>query len=329
MLNDDTSSTPVVISSFEEALKELNSVIQSVASGASENSFAEELPRFATSSSQFMRAFNRIKDEPEAVENTQNVFYETLRRFENDITSKVFDEDEQLNDNWIRNDECDAPREKSKKKSSGKISLSHLAYRGIAVYVDRSNPALRNVCLPLTEAYLTATEIYQRETQKKRISYMPYKLLKTIYECFYFAIPDSRESVKRSVKKNITYLKQFIETGVDESSSSKGTVFDGITKMVGKLTSSNFDLSKIKNMVNGVISSENQDKFTQVFNTFSENVQSSNGDIVSGIKKSLEAPEVTELMGRSRELISQAQNLLGGASATVSEVSNESAGDQE
>jgi hypothetical protein len=85
-------------------------------------------------------------------------FYDKNRdRFVEDVVC-----DGEINDEWLKNKEVKTGTSSKKKKSADEFgfSLKSIACRGEIIYFDESNEKIRNVSIPITEAYLAACKIY-------------------------------------------------------------------------------------------------------------------------------------------------------------------------
>lgn len=294
---------------IEEALKEFNAIIQEIGSG---ESLQHQIPRFAVSTSKFMTAFNKSKkeDSESALDYVKDLFYQTMEKHSENVYANIFDQDNDLEVDWLRR-ETVKPRDRKKKS---KVSLDDMRYPGIVIYIDEEDPKIANFCIPLTAIYLEAEKIYEERKKNNGISTLPFKFLYYLYSCFYFSIPETKYSKKEVVMQNIKSLGTVLGSLSDES-GNKGAVVNGLSDLFNKFTSSDsgINMDRIKSMMSQIIPSDSADQLNSVLSTVTKNVQNS-GSIMTGLQESFKSPEVTRLMDSGR-------NMLSGLTGMVNTVS--------
>lgn len=323
--------TETAVLNFEDSLKNLHAVVNNIGR-KTESHFTEKIPRFVTSCAKFMNCFNKIKDDPVAVGNMKERFNNVFYNNKDEIVDNIFDETGSISDDWIRNAETEDESKNSKKKKSHRISLNDVRYKGISIYIDETNIALSNICIPIHEIYMETDKIYKHLLKNKEVCYLPFNFLHAIYFCFYFSLPEEKYRHKESVMRNITRLSEFISSGASEETESTGTVFDGLSNMIKKFTSgNNVNTNRISSLIDGVIAPENKERVSQAYNLVSKKVQEK-GDFFEGLKESFQSPEVTSLVSQGRELYNTASSFLSNANgekSTSSEAHSNIAADEQ
>lgn len=324
--------TETTVMNFDDALKNISAVVNNIGRKR-ENMFTEKLPRFITSCSKFLNTYNKVKDESESVENLKSRFYNVFRAHKSEILDDIFDENGTLNDDWLRDDSL--PDEKSSRKKKNRISTEDIRYRGVVVYIDEDNMMLRNICIPLHEIYSETERIYQNLKKNKELCLLPHQFIQAILYCFYFCISEDKFDARIKIMNNIQKLQQFISAGSSEEAESNGTVFGNLEKVISKFTNGDkkIDTSKLTSIVDGVIAPENKEKLSQAFSAVTQKVQEK-GDLIEGLKESMDTPEMGELFNKGKQLLSSAtsfirDNFVGENANKISEQPDIPAAEQE
>lgn len=303
--------TPIV--DFSDAIDRLYSNFIDISRNI-EGSLSQSIPRFHSSAANFKSTYEKVKNDEGAVDKVKSLFYELIEKHRQ-IADPIFDSDTALSDEWLTNTDTVSGPRTHKKKSTGRISLNDIRYKGVVIYVNEANPLLNNVCLPLSEAYIQAQKIYHEQREKDKISMLPYKFLHALYNCFLLAIPDNQPSLKEKILKNIKSLESVVRNGTNETEekSSAGFVFDSFGKLISGITGGDkqMNLDRVKNLVNGVIAPENRQRLSNAFSTVTKNIESS-GDLIKGLQESWKSDEVSSLMETGREALNGVTELFNG-----------------
>lgn len=303
--------TPIV--DFSDAIDRLYENFSDISRNI-EESLSHSIPRFYSSAANFKSTYEKVKNDEIAVDKVKSLFYDLLEKHKQ-IIDPVFDSETALSDEWLTNTDTVSGPRAHKKKSTGRISLNDIRYKGVVVYVNESNPLLNNVCLPLSEAYVQAQKIYHEQRDKDKISMLPYKFLHALYNCFLLSVPHNHVSAKEKILKNIRALESVIKNGTSETEekSGAGFVFDSFGKLISGITGGDkqMNLDRVKNLVNGVIAPENRQRLSNAFSTVTKNIESS-GDLIKGLQESWKSDEVTSLVGAGRETFNGISELFNG-----------------
>jgi hypothetical protein len=232
-------------------------------------------------------------------------FYDKNRElFTEDVVS-----DGEINDEWLKNKEVlplPGSSTKTKKKSSDDFgfSLKSISCRGEIIYFDASNEKIRNVSIPITEAYLSACKIYVEGAKNGEYSPLPAQLLYYLFQIIYHVCDTEDQNV---MKSNVISLKEIVDslTSEDDIATGEGATLDPIKGMMKTLANKfglNGDSSKlmegdgIQKAISGIFSDEVTGKMKNMWNTFQEKVKIDEskdiGALISNIGDAIKDPSL-------------------------------------
>lgn len=221
-----------------------------------------------------------------------NTFFE---KHQDKFTEDVVDEEGDINDEWLKNKEVLNSTVSKKKKTvdSSSFSLRNIKCRGEVIYFDESNEKIRNVSIPISEAYLHACKIYANGAKKGEYSPLPAQLLLALFTVMMEVCDDESKS---DVKSNVKALKDVVEqlTNGEEQSTSTGATLDPIGGLMKKLTEKfgggkdgGFDMGNLEKTVSGLFNDEITDKVKGMWNTFNDKVNLGNTSDLSSVISSV------------------------------------------
>jgi hypothetical protein len=209
-----------------------------------------------------------------------------------------------LPDGNVRAAWLDIKTDPSQKKKSSSISLSNHKPKGLAIYVDESDPKLYRHSIPLSEIYTEMVKIYNDDTQHTDL---PFRFLSQLMYCFYYAAVLSDEcpaSDQDILRKNATDLEGFIHEEVSSSSEvTKGGFMDQIGGMLGKLNI-NGALQGLQKNLGGLMSSDMASNVGDVFKELQENV-SGTSNFAEGLSKTFESQKVQKVFGHIQDKVKE------------------------
>lgn len=231
-------------------------------------------------------------------EGFRDMFLNFYNKHEDKFTDNVVDDGE-INDEWLKNKEVLKSDKNKKSKKSGDdvgFSLKNINCRGEVIYFDETNEKIRNVCIPITEAYLNACKIYSEGAKKGEYSPLPAQLLSALYSLMYHICED--EDDKKIIQTNIDDLKDVISqlTGEDEQEeTTEGDTLNPLGSVIKNLTkkfnlgdgNGGLDMSSIEKTVGSLFNDDLIGKAKGIFNTFTEKVNIKEGADISTIISSV------------------------------------------
>jgi hypothetical protein len=254
-------------------------------------------------------------------------FYDKNRdRFVEDVVS-----DGEINDEWLKNKEVfpapGASAGSKKKKSADEFgfSLKSIACRGEIIYFDESNEKIRNVSVPITEAYLAACKIYVDGAKSGEYSPLPAQLLFFLYQIMYHVCDTDDQDV---MKSNVAALREIVEslTSEEATSSGEGATLEPIKGMMKTLANKfgvNGDASKflegdgIQKAISGIFSEEVTGKMKNMWSTFQEKVKIDDskdiGALISNIGEAIKDPSLQSTLQEGITSIASAVGMPSGA----------------
>jgi hypothetical protein len=249
-------------------------------------------------------------------------FYDNRR----DIFTTEVVSDGEINDEWLKNKEVlplpGSSSGKSKKKSGDDygFSLKSISCRGEIIYFDERNEKIRNVSVPITEAYLSACKIYVDGAKEGEYSPLPAQLLYFLYSIVYHVCDTEDQAM---MKANCGALKEIVDslTSEDTHSSGEGSTLEPIKGMMKSLADK-FGLSGeagklmegdgLQKAISGIFSDEVTGKMKSMWSTFSEKVKiEESGDIGALISNIGEAIKDPGLQSSLQEGISTIASAVG------------------
>ena len=250
-------------------------------------------------------------------------FYDNNReRFIEDVVC-----DGEINDEWLKNKEVKTSSSSKKKKTSDEFgfSLKSIACRGEIIYFDESNEKIRNVSIPITEAYLAACKIYVDGAKSGEYSPLPAQLLYFLYQIIYHVCDTDDQDI---MKSNVTSLKEIVAslTSEDGTDSGEGATLEPIKGMMKSLASKfgmNGDASKflegdgIQKAISGIFSEEVTGKMKNMWSTFQEKVKIDDskdiGALISNIGEAIKDPSLQSTLQEGITTIASAVGMPTGA----------------
>ncbi len=272
----------------------------------------------------FHAAYIKAKN-PDGFRDMFNNFFEKhLDKF----TGDVVDEDGDINDEWLKNKDVLLSGKSKKKKSSDEIIFSprNISCRGEIIYFDESNEKIRNVSIPISEAYLAACKIYADGAKNGQYSPLPAQLLHSLYNVMGFVCDNEHQ---KSVQNNIKALKDIVASLTDDEPESNGTgstlnPLSGLMKTFaskfGLGGEGGFDASKIEQTVSSIFSDDMTSKMKNMFDTFTEKVNLGEAkDITSIITNVSDAMKDPSLQANLQETLSTVAAKVGLGEIKISE----------
>lgn len=250
-------------------------------------------------------------------------FYDKNRdRFVEDVVS-----DGEINDEWLKNKEVSSSSGPKKKKLADEFgfSLKSIACRGEIIYFDESNEKIRNVSIPITEAYLAACKIYVDGAKSGEYSPLPAQLLYNLYQIMYHVCDTDDQD---SVKSNVASLKEIVEslTSEDGPDSGEGATLEPIKGMMKTLANKfgmGGDASKflegdgIQKAISGIFSEEVTGKMKNMWSTFQDKVKIDDskdiGALISNIGEAIKDPSLQATLQEGISSIASAVGMPTGA----------------
>lgn len=239
-------------------------------------------------------------------EGFRDMFYNFYDKHRVKFTLDVV-EDGEINDEWLKNKEVlplpNANSSGKKKKRTDDeygFSLRTISCRGEIIYFDESNDKIRNVCIPITEAYLAACKIYVDGAKQGEYSPLPAQLLYHLYNVIGEVCDEEDQEIMAS---NVKSLKEIVDslTVDDAPSTGEGATLDPLRGVMKKLAStfgnSGGDMGKllegegINKMVSSLFNDDVSNKIKNVWTTFTDKVKveetSDIGTLISNVSEAM------------------------------------------
>jgi len=248
----------------------------------------------------------------------RDMFAAFFEKHSDKFTEDVIDEDGDINDTWLKNKEVLTKSSKKKKAiDEGAFSLRNINCRGEVIYFDESNEKIRNVSIPISEAYLGACKIYADGAKRGEYSPLPAQLLNALFNVMSFVC--GAEDMT-AVNKNIKSLKEIIEqlTNGEESNSSVGDTLNPLGNIVKTFTkkfgidSGNLDMSNIEKTVGNIFNEDVMNKAKGMWNEFNTKVGvTENADLGTIITNVSNAMKDEELQAKLKDGIAEIASKVG------------------
>lgn len=252
-------------------------------------------------------------------------FYDKNRdMFTNDVVS-----DGEINDEWLKNKEVlplPGSSSKSKKKTADEFgfSLKSISCRGEIIYFDETNEKIRNVSIPITEAYLAACKIYVDGAKTGEYSPLPAQLLYNLYQIGYH-VCDTEDQA--ALQANVVSLKEIVDSlSSEDDASGEGSTLEPIKGMMKTLASKfglNGDPSKlmegdgIQKAISGFFSDEVTGKMKGMWNAFQDKVKIDDtkdiSSLISNIGEAIKDPSLQSTIQEGITTIASAVGMPSGA----------------
>jgi len=222
----------------------------------------------------------------------RDMFLNFFNKHEDKFTDDVVDEDGDINDEWLKNKEVLSSKKNKKKSDDMGFSLRNINCRGEVIYFDESNDKIRNVCIPISEAYLQACSLYATKAKEGEYITLPAQLLHSLFTVMSFVVED--EDDKESIESNIKSLKEILEQLGENDDEDDGTgdtltplngLFKNLAKKFNLGGDGKLDTSSIEKTVSNLLDSQSDmvNKAKKIFNTFSEKANIKEGADISSI----------------------------------------------
>jgi hypothetical protein len=252
-------------------------------------------------------------------------FYDKNRdMFTNDVVS-----DGEINDEWLKNKEVlplPGTSSKSKKKTADEFgcSLKSISCRGEIIYFDETNEKIRNVSIPITEAYLASCKIYVDGAKTGEYSPLPAQLLYNLYQIGYH-VCDTEDQA--ALQANVVSLKEIVDSlSSEDDASGEGSTLEPIKGMMKTLASKfglNGDPSKlmegdgIQKAISGFFSDEVTGKMKGMWNAFQDKVKIDDtkdiSSLISNIGEAIKDPSLQSTIQEGITTIASAVGMPSGA----------------
>lgn len=281
-------------------------------------------PYWSLCCDKFHAAYSKARN-PEGF---RDMFYNFYDNHREKFTEEVVNEGE-INDEWLKNKEVlPLPGDKgSRKKKSDDFgfSLRSISCRGEIIYFDERNEKIRNVSIPITEAYLAACKIYVDGAKEGEYSPLPAQLLYHLFSIIYHVCDTEDQEV---MKTNVDSLKEIVDSlsSEDESGSGEGSTLEPIKGMMkslaGKLGLSG-DASKlmegdgIQKAISGIFSEDVTSKMKSMWSNFSDKVKIEEtkdiGALISNIGDAIKDPSLQSSLQEGISTLASAVGIGKGA----------------
>jgi hypothetical protein len=237
-------------------------------------------------------------------EGFRDMFYNFYDRKRLDFTREVV-EDGEINDEWLKNKEVlpipgsSTNRKKKRNDDEFGFSLRSISCRGEIVYFDETNEKIRNVCVPISEAYLSACKIYAEGAKNGEYSPLPAQLLYNLYNVILEVCDEEDQEVMAS---NVKSLKEIMDSltsddSVEEGEGSTLNPIKGVMKKLVDTLGGGGDASKllegdgINKMVSSLFSDDISSKIKNVWTNFTDKVKpdetSDIGTLISNVSDAM------------------------------------------
>jgi hypothetical protein len=296
---------------FDASVKNLLKVIGQIQNAASGGGLdfmkTSSKPYWHLCVEKFHAAYLKAKN-PEGFTDMFSSFFE---KHEDKFTSDVIDEDGDINDEWLKNKEVLTKSSKKKKSDDLSFSLRNINCRGEVIYFDESNEKIRNVSIPISEAYLAACKIYSDGAKNGEYSPLPAQLLMSLFSVMQEVCDDEH---KKKLKSNVKALKEVVDqlTNGEEDNKTTGATLEPIgnlmntfAKKFGLGGKDGFDMSNIEKTVGSIFSDDVTGKVKDVWNSFNEKVNVKDGaDLGSIISNVSEVMKDGSIQAKLSEAVS-------------------------
>ena len=241
-------------------------------------------------------------------EGFRDMFYNFYDKHNEKFTEDVVSDGE-INDEWLKSKEVlplpGASAGAKKKKSADEFgfSLKSISCRGEIIYFDETNEKIRNVSIPITEAYLAACKIYVDGAKSGEYSPLPAQLLCYLYQIMYHVCDTADQE---TMQKNVDSLREIVESLTSEDGASgEGATLEPIKGMMKTLANKfgvSGDASKflegdgIQKAISGIFSEDVTSKMKNMWSTFQDKVKIDDskdiGALISNIGEAIKDPSL-------------------------------------
>jgi hypothetical protein len=298
------------------------SQIQNVSSIGGMDFMKSSKPYWHICTEKFHAAYIKAKN-PEGFRDMFLSFFEkNLKKFSDD----VIDDDGDINDEWLKNKDILTTKMNKKKKTidESSFSLRNINCRGEVIYFDETNEKIKNVSIPISEAYLSACKIYSDGAKRGEYSPLPAQLLVALFTLM-SEVCD--EQYKEQMEKNVKALKDVVEqlTNGEDTNNGMGSTLNGIGGLLEQakkklgLDLNNLDSGNIEKTVSGLFSDDITSKAKSIWDKFNSKVNASDAKDISSIISSVsDAMKDGELQAELQSTLAEVASKVGFGGINIS-----------
>lgn len=295
---------------FDSSIKDLYSILQQISSHMT----TREPPLWVDCACKYMLVYFKAEQKEAFYKSFYNTFMMHKSNFQRSIIT-----DGEIDDEWLLDLSPNTLVESKKKKKKG-FSLSEP--RGVCVFFDMNEPQLINYRICIAEAYSEACNYFQKCVKNGSSTDLPPRLLLSFYRCVYFSAkkletPQDEISV---LTQNIGILDTIVAQpqnvnkpqNVGNGMNFLNNIIDNFRK------NTNFDPSNLTKSLGGFLGEDATSKIGKAMNILKKNLDSEKptniGDIVGGFQKTLQDPELGEVMG---DVLTKANNFVSSLTSNT------------
>ena len=296
-------------------------------------------------------AYSKSKRRPEK---WNEMFKKFFFDFKEELTKPIFYEDddlEKVNDTWMKNTEKIEVKVgksgKANKSGSSGWGPSQMTCTGHVIYFD---PTIISASIPISQIYLAAIELATKHTISNiKMFSLPAQVLYHLYDVLSVAISPLEDGYEQ-IENNVLILKTFLDEILpeDDEDDGVGEGLNGFSKIMGNMMkSAGMDASALgengmEEAVSSALSGDalgNMGKLMQRIMKDASNAPKESGinGVMDNISKTMQDPEVRQMIDESQKFISEKISTLTGSIPTADDVSSSNeledgdgdAGDQE
>ena len=304
------------MSGLDSSIKNLIRVITQIQNhgGGFDFSGKSSKPYWNLCLEKFHAAYLKAKNPDGFKDMFETFFTKNIEKF----TSPVVDDEGDINDEWLKNKDIMAPKNAKKKKTidEGAFSLRNISCRGEVIYFDESNEKIRNVCIPISEAYLGACKIYATGAKNGEYSPLPAQLLLALYTVMTEVCDDE---YKEEMTSNVKSLKEVVEqlTNGEEEDTTRGDTLNPLSSLISTFgkkfgMGDKMDLTNIEKTVGGLFNDDMVSKAKGIWSEFNSKVNvGDSSDLGSIINNVSEVMKDEGLQNKLKEGIAEIASNLG------------------
>lgn len=257
-----------------------------------------------------------------------DLFKEMFIRFYNKhqdvISTSIFeekDDETEVNDEWLKDKKyLEGPGFKARqgpRKKKG-WSPSDNRCRGKVIYFDDDNPKRIVYSIPISEIYMTATQLYEERGEEDiSCTAYPAKILMCLYGIFDEILPRPN----KQINDNLEILKDFVAqvSSRDNKDRSSGSGISGISKIMNQVMKAagiegEIDGEKIARGIGNALDEKTVGNISRVIGevTKAVNENSPEGgpkgieDVLGGLGKALQSNSVKEAVAETKDSVAKA-----------------------
>lgn len=289
------------MSTLDNSIRSLLKVISQIQNGSNSGDFMKSSkPYWHICTEKFYAAYIKAKN-PEGF---RSMFYEFFEKRIDKFTEDVVDSDGDINDEWLKNKEVMSTKTSKKKKivDETSFSLRNINCRGEVIYFDESNEKIKNVSIPISEAYLAACKIYSEGAKKGEYSPLPAQLLVALFTVISEVCGSEH---KKELENNVKSLKDVVDqlTNGEETTSTQGSTLDNLGSILNAAKSKlgidlgkDMDFSNIEKTVSNIFDSDITGKVKNIWGKFNDKVNMNEtkdlGSIISSVTDIMKDSEI-------------------------------------